>query len=76
MLDGSPARLELAKALVALGGALRRERRPTEAREPLRRALELAAACDAPGLAEQRPHRALRDRRAAAHRRRWPASRR
>jgi DNA-binding CsgD family transcriptional regulator/Flp pilus assembly protein TadD len=53
VLDGSPARLDLAKALAALGAALRRERRPTEAREPLRRALELAAACDAPGLAEQ-----------------------
>jgi DNA-binding NarL/FixJ family response regulator len=31
---------------------LRRERRPSEAREPLRQALELAAACDSPGLAE------------------------
>ncbi|HYI19920.1 MAG TPA: LuxR C-terminal-related transcriptional regulator, partial [Solirubrobacteraceae bacterium] len=53
VLDGSAARLDLAKALFALGGALRRDRRPGEAREPLRRALELAAACDAPGLAEQ-----------------------
>ena len=52
VLRGSPARLELAKALAALGGALRRERRPSEAREPLRGALELAVACDAPGLAE------------------------
>jgi DNA-binding NarL/FixJ family response regulator len=51
-LAGSPARLEHARALAALGGALRRERRPSEAREPLRQALELAAACDAPGLAE------------------------
>jgi DNA-binding CsgD family transcriptional regulator len=52
VLDGSLARLELAKALAALGSALRRERRPADAREPLRRALELAAACDAPGLAD------------------------
>jgi DNA-binding CsgD family transcriptional regulator len=52
VLDGSPARLGQAKALAALGGALRRARRPGEAREPLRRALELAVACDAPGLAE------------------------
>ena len=53
VLEGSAARLDLAKALYAWGGALRRDRRPAEAREPLRRALELAAACDAPGLAEQ-----------------------
>ena len=52
VLANSPARLEHARALAALGSALRRERRPTEAREPLRQALELAAACDAPGLAE------------------------
>jgi DNA-binding NarL/FixJ family response regulator len=52
VLEGSPARLQLAKALASLGGALRRDRRPAEAREPLRRALELAVACDAPGLAE------------------------
>ena len=53
MLRDTPARLELAKALAALGGALRRDRRPTDAREPLRAALELAVACDAPGLAEE-----------------------
>ena len=53
VLDGSAARLDLAKALLARGAALRRDRRPSDAREPLRRALELAAACDAPGLAEQ-----------------------
>jgi DNA-binding CsgD family transcriptional regulator len=52
VLDGSLARLELAKALAALGSALRRLRRAAEAREPLRRALELASACDAPGLAD------------------------
>jgi DNA-binding CsgD family transcriptional regulator len=53
VLEGSTARLEQAKALAALGSALRRARRPTEAREPLRRALELAGVCGAEGLAEQ-----------------------
>jgi DNA-binding CsgD family transcriptional regulator len=52
LLDGTPARLELAKALAALGRVLRHARRPSEAREPLRRALELADACGAAGLAE------------------------
>jgi DNA-binding CsgD family transcriptional regulator len=53
VLEGSTARLEHAKALAALGTALRRGRKPTEAREPLRRALELADRCDAKPLAEQ-----------------------
>jgi DNA-binding NarL/FixJ family response regulator len=58
VLTGSPARLDLAKALAAYGSALRHAkpagggRGPTSAREPLRAALELAAACDAPALAE------------------------
>ncbi len=52
VLETSSARLERAKALAALGGALRRARRPSEARDPLRRALELAGACDAHALAE------------------------
>jgi DNA-binding CsgD family transcriptional regulator len=52
VLDGSSAKLELAKALHAYGAALRRARQPTEAREPLRRALELASACGSPALAE------------------------
>jgi DNA-binding CsgD family transcriptional regulator len=47
IVDGSPARLEAAKSFAALGSALRRSRRPSEAREPLRRALELAVACGA-----------------------------
>ena len=51
-LAGSTARLEHAKALHALGVALRHARRPSDAREPLREALELAAACGAPTLAE------------------------
>jgi len=45
VLDGGTARLEQAKALTALGRALRAARRPTDAREPLRRAVELAEAC-------------------------------
>ena len=52
VLADSTARLEHAKALAALGAALRRARRPTEAREPLRAALDLATACGAPPLAD------------------------
>jgi DNA-binding CsgD family transcriptional regulator/tetratricopeptide (TPR) repeat protein len=52
-LDGTPAKLELAKALCALGTALRLERRPTEARLPLQRALDLATVCSATRVAEQ-----------------------
>jgi DNA-binding CsgD family transcriptional regulator len=52
-LDGTPAKLELAKALSALGMALRRERRPTEARLPLQRALDLATVCSATRVADQ-----------------------
>jgi DNA-binding NarL/FixJ family response regulator len=53
LLEASPSRLERAKALAAYGSALRRARRPTDAREPLRRALELAEVCGAAGLADQ-----------------------
>jgi DNA-binding NarL/FixJ family response regulator len=52
LLEQGRARLEHAKALAALGGVLRRVRRPTDAREPLRRALELADACGAQPLAD------------------------
>jgi DNA-binding CsgD family transcriptional regulator len=52
VLAGSPARLEFAQALAALGSALRRSGRPGEAREPLRQALDLATACGAGGLAQ------------------------
>jgi DNA-binding CsgD family transcriptional regulator/tetratricopeptide (TPR) repeat protein len=51
VLEGSAARLELAKALHAQGATLRRLRRPSDAREPLRRAVELATACGAEPLA-------------------------
>ncbi|WP_204045285.1 ATP-binding protein [Acrocarpospora phusangensis] len=53
VLERSTARLEYAKALAALGSTLRRAKKPTEAREPLRRALEVASACGAERLAEQ-----------------------
>ena len=52
VLERSRARLELAKALADLGAAMRRDRKPSDAREPLRRALELADACGADGLVE------------------------
>ncbi|MFN8114384.1 MAG: AAA family ATPase [Solirubrobacterales bacterium] len=51
LLAGSPLRLEHATALAALGAAVRRARRPSEARDPLRRAYELAEACGADPLA-------------------------
>jgi DNA-binding CsgD family transcriptional regulator len=52
VLERSTARLEYAKALAALGSALRLARKPTEAREPLRLALDLAGACGAEAFAE------------------------
>jgi DNA-binding CsgD family transcriptional regulator len=52
VLAGSAARLEHARALAALGASLRRDRHATEAREPLREALELAEACACPPLVE------------------------
>lgn len=52
LLERAPARLEQAKALAALGGALRHRRKPTKAREPLRRALELADVCGAHALVD------------------------
>ena len=53
VLEQAPARLERAKALAALGEALRRARRPTDAREPLRKALELAEVSGATALVER-----------------------
>jgi DNA-binding CsgD family transcriptional regulator/tetratricopeptide (TPR) repeat protein len=52
ILAGSTVRLEYAHALLALGRRLRLDRRPTEAREPLREALAVAAACGAQGLVD------------------------
>ncbi len=48
----SPARLEHARALIALGSALRRSGQRSEAREPLGRGFELANRCGAAPLAE------------------------
>jgi DNA-binding CsgD family transcriptional regulator/tetratricopeptide (TPR) repeat protein len=45
------ARLEQARALAALGSALRRGGHPKDARAPLREALDLAVRCGAPQLA-------------------------
>jgi DNA-binding CsgD family transcriptional regulator len=51
-LERSPARLELARALISLGEALRRGGRRAESREPLRDGYELARQCGAVALAE------------------------
>ncbi|MDP8910004.1 MAG: LuxR C-terminal-related transcriptional regulator, partial [Chloroflexota bacterium] len=53
VLEGSQARLEHARALTDLGAALRRANRRSEAREPLRDALELAHRCGATALIER-----------------------
>jgi DNA-binding CsgD family transcriptional regulator len=53
VLEPAPARLERAKALAALGESLRRARRPTDARKPLRKALELAEVSGATALVER-----------------------
>ncbi|MEZ5098264.1 MAG: AAA family ATPase [Thermoleophilia bacterium] len=53
LLADAPARLERARALAALGMALRRARRPADAREPLRAALELAEICGARPLVDE-----------------------
>ena len=68
VLEGSPARLEHARALVDLGAALRRANRSAQARDPLRRALDVAHACGAGPLAE----RARQELRAAGGRPRRP----
>ncbi|MBB4661203.1 AAA family ATPase [Conexibacter arvalis] len=52
-LERSPARLELARALVDLGGARRRARQRSAARETLRIGLDAAYRCGATGLAAQ-----------------------
>jgi DNA-binding CsgD family transcriptional regulator len=53
ILRGSPAKLELALALVDLGSALRRAGRRAAAQEPLREGLNLAARCGAAPLAQR-----------------------
>jgi DNA-binding CsgD family transcriptional regulator len=56
LLEQSPARLELTRALIDLGAALRRAGHRGEARTPLRRGYELARQCGADGLAETARH--------------------
>ncbi|MET0602260.1 MAG: LuxR C-terminal-related transcriptional regulator, partial [Baekduia sp.] len=68
LLAGTRARLEHARSLLALGGALRRRGLRTEAREPLAEALELAHRCGAEGTAT----RAIEELRAAGARPRRP----
>jgi DNA-binding CsgD family transcriptional regulator len=58
VLAPSPARLEHADALVALGTVLRRAGRPTDARQPLREGLQIARTCGATPLAA-RAHQEL-----------------
>jgi len=53
VLGRSAARLEHARALVALGVALRHARRPREAREPLLQGLDAAHRCGATALARE-----------------------
>jgi DNA-binding CsgD family transcriptional regulator len=53
VLEGSPARLEHARALTDLGAALRRANRRAEARDALRSGLDLAQRCEARALAER-----------------------
>lgn len=70
LLARSSARLEEARALADFGAALRRANRRTESRDPLRRALDLAARCGAAPIAERARHDLLaagvRPRRAAS----------
>jgi DNA-binding CsgD family transcriptional regulator len=68
-LEESQTALERARALVDLGAALRRARRPRDSREPLRRGLDLAQRCGAAELAG----RAMREVTAAGARPRRPA---
>jgi DNA-binding NarL/FixJ family response regulator len=59
VLEHTPMQLELAHSLTALGGALRRAGARTTARQPLRRALDLAARCGAAALAQRARDEAL-----------------
>jgi DNA-binding CsgD family transcriptional regulator len=68
VLEPSPARLEYARALTDHGAALRRANRRAAARDPLRRALDVADACGAKPLAA----RARQELRAAGGRPRRP----
>jgi DNA-binding CsgD family transcriptional regulator len=71
VLDGSPATLVRARALVDLGALLRRAGRRAEALAPLRDGLDLAHRCAADALAKQARGELVlagaRPRRDAAH---------
>jgi DNA-binding CsgD family transcriptional regulator len=67
-LDRSPALLERARSMAELGAALRRDGQRSAARDPLARALDLAARCGARPLAA----RARDELRAAGARPRRP----
>jgi tetratricopeptide (TPR) repeat protein len=58
-LQDTPAVLELARAQLDLGAALRRLGHPLEARDPLRQALEIASRCGAVPIAERARSEAL-----------------
>ena len=58
--DGSPARLEHAKALTALGSALRLARKPSDARAPLRRRVRDRQPLRRAAAGRACPERALR----------------
>jgi DNA-binding CsgD family transcriptional regulator len=56
VLEGSPARLEHARALIDLGAALRRRNQRSDARQLLRTGVELAHACGGTVLVERANH--------------------
>ena len=56
ILEAAPARLLHAATLTDLGALLRRERRPVEAREPLRAALAIARRCGGVAVARRAAH--------------------
>ena len=58
MVEGSQRRVIEAQLLLDYGGALRRARRRADARDPLRRALDIAHACGC-GLIERQAHEEL-----------------
>jgi DNA-binding CsgD family transcriptional regulator len=68
ILEGSPARLTYARALVELGAGLRRSGQRSAARAPLRKGLDLAYRCGATALTQ----RADTELRAAGGRPRQP----
>jgi class 3 adenylate cyclase len=56
IFEGIGATLELARTLLDIGTSLRHQHQPAAAREPLRRALDLARKCGARPIAERAEH--------------------